>query len=121
MTIPGWTSGCLVFGGVYITSPVCIFNSFAASNRSSTLAAAFHKQEAEKWHAYEEEVEHGSFTPLVFSSYGGMGKASTTTYKHLAYLLSEKWTTPYSVVMGWLRCSLGFSLLRSSIVCIRGS
>ena len=50
-----------------------------------------------------------------------MGKADTITYKHLAHLLSEKWSFPYSVVMGWLHCSLGFSLLRSSIMCIRGS
>jgi len=35
---------------------------------------------------YEEhirEVEHGSFTPLVFSTSGGMGKAATTTYNTL--------------------------------------
>ena len=73
---------------------------------------------------YEErirEVEHRSFIPLVFSTSGGMGRAATTTYKHLARLLSEKWNSPYSVVMGWLRCSLGFSLLRSSVMCIRGS
>jgi len=55
---------------------------------------------------------------IVFSTSGGMGKAATTTYKHLAHLLSEKWS---SVVMGWLHCSLGFSLVRSSIMCIRGS
>ena len=50
-----------------------------------------------------------------------MGKADTITYKHLAHLLSEKWSSPYSVVMGRLRCSLGFSLLHSSIMCIRES
>ena len=43
-----------------------------------------------------------------------MGKADTITYKHLAHLT-------YSVIMGWLYCSLGFSLLCSSIICIRGS
>jgi len=103
---------------------VRVFNCLAASNSSSTLATVFRKHELEKCRAYEErirEVEHGSFTPLVFSTSGGMGKAATTTYKHLARLLSEKWSSPYSVVMGWLRCSLGFSLLRSSIMCIRGS
>jgi len=70
---------------------VHIFNSFAASNCSTTLAAAFRSHEAEKHHAYEEhicEVEHGSFTQLVFSSYGGMGKAATTTYKYLAIWLT---------------------------------
>jgi len=28
-----------------------------------------------------------------------MGRAATTTYKHLAGLLSEKWSSLYSVVM----------------------
>ena len=50
---------------------------------------------------------------LVFSTSVGMGKADTITYKHLAHLLSEKWSPSYSVVMGRLRCSLGFSLLHS--------
>ena len=103
---------------------VRVFNCFAASNCSSTLSTAFQKHELEKHCAYEEqiqEVEHWSFTPLVFSTSGGMGRAATTTYKHLARLLSEKWNSPYSVVMGWLHCSLGFSLLRSSVMCIRGS
>jgi len=33
-------------------------------------------------------VEIGSFTPLVFSTFGGMGGAATTVYKRLASLLS---------------------------------
>ena len=74
--------------------------------------------------AYEErvrEVERGSFTPLVFSSSGGMGRSATVTYRRLASLLSDKWNSPYPVIMGWLRCSLSFSLLRSALMCVRGS
>ena len=67
------------------------------------------------------EVERGSFTPLVFSSLGGMGKAATVMYRRLANLLSDKWNSSYSLIMGWLRCSLSFSLLRSSLMCLRGS
>ena len=37
-----------------------------------------------------------------FSSSGGMGKAATTMYKHLAHLLSAKRNSPNSLVMGWL-------------------
>ena len=48
-------------------------------------------------------------------------RAATVTYKRLASLLSDKWNSPYPVVMGWLRCSLGFSLLRSSLMCLCGS
>jgi len=57
----------------------------------------------------------------VFSSSGGMGKAATIMYKHLAHLLSAKQNSPYSLVMGWLRCCLGFSLVHSSVRCLRGS
>ena len=61
---------------------VRVFNAFAESNQlqSTSLAATFRKNEGEKRRAYEErvrEVERGSFTPLVFSSLGGMGKAAT--------------------------------------------
>jgi len=48
---------------------VRVFNSLAPSNRSTTLSAAYHKNEQEKCRVYEErvcEVEHGCFTPLVF-------------------------------------------------------
>ena len=60
-------------------------------------------------------------SPLVLSTSVGMGKVDSITYKHLAHLLSGKWSSQYSVVMSRLRCSLGFSLLRSSIMCIGGS
>ena len=56
---------------------VRVFNDLADSNQSSSLAATFRKHEGVKRRAYEErvrEVERGSFTPLVFSSSGGMGK-----------------------------------------------
>ena len=67
-------------------------------------------------------MERGSFTPLVFSFFfGGMGKAATVTYRHLASLLSDKWNSSYSVIMGWLCCSLCFSLLHSSLMCLLGS
>ena len=53
----------------------------------------------------------GSFTPLVFSTFGGMGGAATTVYKRLASLLSAKRDQSYGLVMSWLRCSISFSLL----------
>ena len=79
--------------------------------------------EDEKRRAYEQrvcEIENGYFTPLVFSTSKGMGKAAKITYKHLTSLLSIKREQPYSLVMGWLRCQLFFSLLRSAVMCLRG-
>ena len=66
-------------------------------------------------------MEHGNFSPLVFSTSGGMGASTTVAYKRLAFLLSCKWKSPYCRVMSWVRCRLGFSLLHSAIMCIRGS
>ena len=55
------------------------------------------------------------------SATGGLAHEATYFYKHLASLLSHKRGDEYSVVMGWLRCSLPFSLLRSAIHCIHGA
>ena len=68
-----------------------------------------------------QEIDHGSFTPLVMSTTGGMGNEATVFFKRLASLLAEKRGEEYSKVMGWLRCRLSFCLLRSTIRCIRGS
>ena len=60
----------------------------------------------------------GSFTPLVFSATGGMAPAATIMYKRLASLLAEKRHQTYSKTISWLRCSIGFSLVRSAVMCL---
>ena len=67
------------------------------------------------------ETEHATFTPLVLSATGGMGREATTFYKRLSSLLAFKWDQPYSSTMSWLRCRITFSLLRSAIQCLRGA
>ena len=96
----------------------------APSNHSRRLPAAYKKHEDEKKRTYGQrilEVEHGVFTPLVLSTTGGMGREAQTFYKHLAGMLSHKRDVPYSSLMGWLRCKLSFAILRSAVMCIRGS
>ena len=103
---------------------VRVFNPYAPSNKRSMLQACYRKHENTKKRAYDQrirEVEHGTFSALVFSSTGGMGRQAITTYKRLASLIAEKRDEPYSITMGWIRCRLSFSLLRSSIMCIRGA
>ena len=54
---------------------VRVFNPYAPSN-NQTSPACYRKLEQEKKRVYEQricEVEHSSFTPLVFSATGGMG------------------------------------------------
>ena len=63
------------------------------------------------------------FTPLVFTTTGGMGDAADQVYKRLANLLSmtEKLVLSYGEVMGWIRCKLSFALIRSAIMCVSGA
>ena len=103
---------------------VRVFNPCAPSYRSTQMAACYRRHEREKRREYEQrvcEIEQGSFTPLVFSTSGGMCQAATIAYKRLASFLSTKREQPYCIVMGWLRCRLYFSLLRSSVMCLRGA
>ena len=103
---------------------VRVFNPLAPSNSHSSITATYRQHEREKKHRYEQrirEIEHSSFTPLVFSTTGGLAPAATTFYKRLASVLAEKWNQPYSSTIRWLRCRLSFSILRSSIMCIRGA
>ena len=105
-------------------SDVRVFNPHAPSNRHSSLEACYRKHEKEKRRSYDQrirEIERGSFAPLVFSATGGMGPAAQIVYKRLASMISEKSSQSYSTTMGWIRCRLSFSLLRSAIMCIRGS
>ena len=67
------------------------------------------------------EVEHGCFSPLVSSVSGGMGTTARIVYKKLGAMIASKHSQSYSQTINWLRCRLSFSLLRSCIMCLRGS
>ena len=103
---------------------VRVFNPSAQSNRRGPLASVYRRHELEKKRQYDQrirEVERATFTPLVMSVTGGMGKSATVFYKRLASMISEKRNTPYSQTINWIRCKLSFALLRSSIMSIRGA
>ena len=61
------------------------------------------------------------FFLLVFSTSGGMRTTATVVYKRIAARTAEKHRKPYSRTMDWVRCRLKFSLVRSAIMCLRGS
>ncbi len=103
---------------------VRVFNPCAPSHQTSQLPSLYRRQEKEKRRQYQQrvcEIERGSFTPLVFASSGGMGPAATTTYKRLASRLAEKRKSSYPQTMAWVRALISFSLIRSAILCLRGS
>ena len=101
-----------------------VFHPNAPSYRQTPISSIYRRHEQEKKRAYGDRiryVEAASFTPLVFSTTGGMGREATIFYSRLADLLSRKDNLPYSQFLSWMRCRLSFSLLRSAILAIRGS
>ena len=119
-------SACGVWGGRFERTffDVRVFNPSAQSNCATPISSTYRKHENEKRRHYEErilQVERASFSPLVLSATGGMAPVATTFYCRIASMLSEKQHTPYSKTMQWIRCKLSFGLLRSTILCIRGS
>ena len=101
-----------------------ICNPMAQSYQGKTLKEIHTKNEKDKMREYSERViniEQGSFTPLVFTTSGGMGPQAKIFYARIAELMAEKKQEPQSYFTAWMRCRLSFSLLRSALLCLRGT
>jgi len=49
------------------------------------------------------------------------GGEASSFIKRLASGLAVRWDKNYSNVLGWVRARLGFTLLRATLLCLRGS
>ena len=103
---------------------VRIFDSTAPRQLTKPLSDIHKQHEQEKRRVYNQrilEVEQGTFTPLVFTIQGGMSQECQKFYSRLATLLSEKRNETKSTTTAWMRTRISFSLLRSALLCVRGS
>ena len=103
---------------------VRVFNPFARRYSGLTLSQAYKSNETEKKRSYNDrilQIENATFTPLVFSCTGGMAPECRVFFKQLASLLSDKRKETYSVIASWVKTKLSFALLRSALLCIRGT
>ena len=66
------------------------------------------------------EVEHGDFNPLVFTTVGRMAPQSQIVVKKLSEKLAKQ-SLNQSVVAGWLKVRLSYALLRTTLMCVRGT
>ena len=101
-----------------------VFYPFASSYFSRELSAVYRACSKEKKREYNErvqQVEDGSFTPMVMSSAGGMGPEMSVALKYLAAKLAIKEKVDYSVAVSVLRCRFSFAAARAALVCLRGS
>ena len=95
----------------------------APSYRGKKLDKIYDQNEKEKKRAYNQriiQVEKASFTPLVFTTSGGMGPECTKYHKKVAQLISRKTKEDYAQIMDHIRTRLRFTLLRSTVLALRG-
>ena len=112
-----WSAYERTFFDIRVTHPN------ADSHIAKPLNALYRENEMAKKREYNDRVinaEKGTFTPLVFSTTGGMGQECQKLNKRLAELIALKRNESYSQVMQHIRCRLRFALLKATLVAVRG-
>ena len=67
------------------------------------------------------DIEHGTFTSLIFTTTGGMGKECLNYHSRLAELIAIKKEEDYAKTISWIRARTSFALLRSALISLRGT
>ena len=113
-----WRLGQKAFFDVRVTNAEC------DSQISATVSSVLRKHEMAKKREYNQriiEVEHGTFTPLVFTTSGAMGHECTKFHKTLAEKMSVKSGEKYEDIMRYIRVKISFLVLKATLLCLRGS
>ena len=102
---------------------VRVFHPQASTNSTKSISAMYRAHEMEKKRKYNSRVinvEKATFTPLVFSTSGGMGIEATAFYKRVAERVDNKTLQRYSDVVSFIRRRLRFDLLKTTLIALRG-
>ena len=112
-----WSSCEKTFFDVMVSHPT------ADSHMKKSVEQLYRDDEQLKKKKYGDRirnVEKSSFTPLIFTTTGGMGPECTKMNKRLAEKLCNKNKESYAHVVRHIRTRLRFALLRATLVAIRG-
>ena len=111
-----WTKGQTAIFDVRVT------DTDQPTNRNTDPSKVLLRHEKEKKKKYGDLciAQRRTFTPLVFSVDGLLGKEATAASKRLASSLAAKWKRSYSEICGFVRSRLSIALVRSSSRCLRG-
>ena len=102
---------------------VRVSNLNSPSYRDKTPQKIYEQKEREKKRDYNQrviQVEKGTFTPLIFSTTGGMGPEAARYHKRVAELISKKKNEEYADVIRHIRTRIRFAILRGTLISIRG-
>ena len=78
------------------------------------------ERKMKKYNSRIVTVEKGTFTPLVYTTFGGCGPKAAAYHKRLSALLAKKRNEEYHHVINYVRTRIRFSLLRSVLIALRG-
>ena len=113
-----WRRGQNAFFDVKVT------NINSDSYRSMPPLKVYERHEREKRRKYNDRIlniEHGTFTALIFSISGGMGNEALSYHKALANKIAMKTGDKYCNVINFIRCRLSFLIQKLALLCLRGS
>ena len=78
-------------------------------------------EKKQKYNSRIINMEKSTFTPVVFSTHGGMASESRALFQRAAKLISEKRKEQYADVMGYISTRLRISMMKSVLLSVRGS
>ncbi len=103
---------------------VRVFHPRAPIYKEKSITELYKIHEHSKIREYQHRVlqtEKASFTPLIYSTNGGMAPQSVIFHKRLALLIAEKRRERYGDVLSCLRTKISFAMLKSVLISIRGT
>ena len=100
---------------------VCHPNADSYKNLTPEQIYKLHENDKKRLYSSRVlEVERGTFTPLVFTTTGGMSNECQRYHSRLAELLAVKKHKSYASTIAWIRTRVSFAILRSALTCLRG-
>ena len=112
-----WTRFQRAFFDVKVSS--LLAPSYREKSVSATLAS-FEKQKKRAYNQRIQEIERGTFTPLIFGATGGTSRECSIFLNRLSERISEKQGCMNSVVISGIRRKISFILIRSAVACLKG-
>ena len=106
----------------YAFFDVRVCHPSADSYRDLTPKQIYKKHENEKKRQYAErvmEIELRTFTPLVFTTTGGMADECVKYHSRLAELIANEKGESYSSAISWIRAKVSFAIIRSTILLLK--
>ena len=101
-----------------------VFIPLARCHLHISLLAVHKKNENKKKQEYNHQIlqlDHGSFTPLVFSSFGGMSRKCCRFFSHTAEHLANRKIELKNKISAWIKSKLNVALIRSMLLCLSGT